>query len=231
MTDHSPDAPRPLRRSFLERVAALGAGLALAGLPTSARAQGGVRAHARGAGAPAEPSEHDAWMDGLRGTHRHIVDAPALGDGRPLLQTRNFLDAYRDAYRAPEREVSVALGVHGSTTPIVFRDAIWERFRLGEHFRITDPATGAPATRNVYANVRPGDPVPADAAIDALQRRGVVVNLCNTTLGRVAGPLAAAGRGTPAAVRAALLDARLPGVVVVPAMIVALSRAKVRGFS
>lgn len=212
------------RRGFLARL-----GLGLAGLTGVVMTPAGLRAETLGAGS-AQP-DPDAWLAALQGKHRQIFDAPTLGDGKALLQAKNFLDAYRDAYGAKDGEVSVAVGVHGGAFPLVFRDEVWQRFGFGERFSVSDPATRRPAVRNLFARARPGDPLPEAATVEALQQRGVVFLLCNNTLGRTTAALAGAGFGAAPAVRQELLAGLLPGVQVVPAMVVALSRAQEKGFS
>lgn len=120
--------------------------------------------------------------------------------------------------------------VHGSAFPLVFNDATWARFRLGEQFGLQDPGTKEAAVRNVFVRVRARDPRPSKASLDTLQRRGVFV-LCNNTLKRVTGDLARTAGRTPESVREELLAGLLPGVTVVPAAVVALNRAQEHGLT
>lgn len=73
--------------------------------------------------------------------------------------------------------------------------------------------------------------VPADVSIEALQERGVIFLLCNNSLKRLTGTLSQAGFGMPESIRAELLEGLLPGVEVVPAMVVALNLAQEEGLS
>ena len=214
-----PSAPAGLpRRGFLARL-----GLGILGTLTAGRA-----AAPASLGAQVAPA-HDAWLDGLTGKHRQIFDASALSGGRPLVQARNFMNAYREAYGLEDSDVNAVIGVHGETVPLVFQDRVWERFALGERYRMQDARTKAPARRNVYFPAAPGSAVDADASVEALQARGVVFLLCNNSLKRFTGQLSTAGFGTPEAVREELIAGLLPGVVVVPAMVVAMNLAQERG--
>lgn len=214
-----PEAPPGLpRRGFLTRL-----GLGVLGALTAGRA-----AAPGPLGAQAAPAQ-DAWLEGLTGKHRQIFDASALSGGRPLVQARNFMNAYGEAYGLEDADVNAVIAVHGETVPLVFRDAVWERFSLGERYRMQDPRTKAPARRNVYFPAVPGSAVDADASVEALQARGVVFLLCNNSLKRFTGQLSQAGFGTPEAVREELLAGLLPGVVVVPAAVVAMNLAQERG--
>lgn len=207
------------RRNFLGRVLAAGAAL---GLPSasSLAAQGGAF--------PAvDPDE--GWLKRLNGKHRQLFDTPALQGGKALMQARNFLDAYGAAYGVPDRDLSVLIIAHGGAFPLAFNDATWERFELGERYGVRD--AGGNARRNVFAAGRAGDPVPPDASIETLQRRGVVFVLCNNTLKRATGEIAKSLSRTPEAVRSELLKGLLPGVTVVPAAVLAVNRAQEHGLT
>lgn len=173
----------------------------------------------------------DPWLDRLKGERGQIFDATTISGGKVLQQARNFLDAYRDAYGVSSEQLDVVVGAHGGALPLVFQDAAWDRFAFGERSDVNDYRTRAPARRNIFARAETGSPIPADATIEALQERGVIFILCNNSLRRITGTLAQAGFGTAEEVRAELLAGLLPGVEVVPAMVVAMNLAQERGLS
>jgi intracellular sulfur oxidation DsrE/DsrF family protein len=222
-----PEQPHPEpRRGFLARVAAGSAAVA-AGLAAP---------RLMGAAVPASPSnaisaQGDDWMSALTGKHRTVFDLSAHHNGKPLAQAKNYLDAWRDAFHTPEREVNLVIGVHGEGMPIVLNDALWSRFRIGERYTITDAATKAPATRNVFAEANgvADGPITREQSVEALQRRGVRFLICMNTIAAATRMLATAGAGAPEEIRSALLAGVLPGVVTVPAMVVTLTQLQERG--
>lgn len=160
-----------------------------------------------------------------------MFDVEAHKNGHALAQAKNFLDGWEQAYGVPRREVNLVLGVRGAGLPLVMADAVWARYRLGDQYGVADPSGGAAATRNVFtaAHVLPNGPVTAEQTVEALQRRGVLFLLCNNTVTGAARRLAAAGLGSPDAIRDDILANVLPGVVVVPAMVIAFTRMQERG--
>jgi intracellular sulfur oxidation DsrE/DsrF family protein len=66
--------------------------------------------------------------------------------------------------------------------------------------------------------------------MEALQRRGVVFALCNNALKRWAGRLEKSGLGAAADVHADLVAHALPGVIIVPDVLVTMTKAHERGF-
>ena len=177
------------------------------------------------------PEHENDWMKALTGKHRTVFDLAAHRNGKPLAQAKNYLDAWRDAFQVPDRDVNIVIGVHGDGIPIVLTDALWDRFRIGEQYEVTDASTKGPAKRNVFtaANVFADGPVTGEQTVEALQRRGALFLVCMNTIANATRKLSGAGFGTPADVRAALLGGLVPGVITVPAMVVTLTQLQERG--
>lgn len=213
------DTLRPARRGFLGRLSA--SVIALGALPASMRAAETTHADRT----PIAVDE--AWMDGLTGKYKQFFDCKAHLDGAAIGPVRNFLNAYRDAYGVSDAEINAVVGFHGSAAPMAFTDAAWQRFRFGQSTSLLDPATKMPILKNPALNV---GALPTDALLPVLQKRGVTFLLCNNSLTRMIRTLAADGYGTEAALRAELTGpSLLPGVIVVPAMVVAANRLQMRG--
>lgn len=112
---------------------------------------------------------------------------------------------------------------------------MWAKYHLGTALNLTDPATNAPLERNWFAHPQQGDPVAdgtPDSSIEALQRSGVVFALCNNALLRWSGRLEkqGLGGGTAADIHADLATHALPGVIVVPNVLITMTKAHERGF-
>jgi intracellular sulfur oxidation DsrE/DsrF family protein len=213
------------RRGFVARLVSGAAALATVGA--------GGAPHLSGAETRRVPVPADDWMASLTGKHRTVFDLSSHRGGKPLAQAKNYLDAWRDAFQMPERDVNLVIGVHGDGFPIVAGDALWTRYRLGEQYEVTDGETKGPAVRNVFstAHAAPSGLVSVEQSIEALQRRGVRFIVCNNTIAGATRRLAAAGLGGGDEIRAALVAGLLPGVIVVPAMVVALTQLQERGLS
>jgi intracellular sulfur oxidation DsrE/DsrF family protein len=211
------------RRGFVGAVAALGAGLAV-----------GADTRVPRFFAPQQPS--DAWLDQLKGKHRQLFDVPEPEGGTVLRHVRNYLDAWRNAFGVGERDVSVVVTLYARTTPLGLQDAMWEKYQLGAALNITDPTTNAPLVRNWFAHSKPGDLVAdgePETSMETLQRRGVVFALCNNALTRWSARLAKSGMGGGVAVdvHTDLVAHALPGVVIVPDVLVTMTKAHERGFA
>lgn len=168
--------------------------------------------------------DHDAWMQRASGEHRVLFHATGPGDGAPMLMAMNYLDVYASAYNASREHVSVVIGVHGSALPIGLNDGAWDRYELGRRINVNDPDTKEPAKRNVFAV---GGPI----SIDTAMARGIVLLVCNVALTMTAGSIARARSLVAADVYNDLKSSVLPGAVVVPGLVVAISRAQEKGFT
>jgi intracellular sulfur oxidation DsrE/DsrF family protein len=171
------------------------------------------------------------WIKAIGGRHRTVFDVAAHRNGKPLAQAKNFLDAWENAFHVPEREVSLVVGIHGDAFPIVLADATWARFRIGELYEVADASTKSGAVRNVFTRAHAGEAavVKVEQTVEALQQRGVRFIVCNNTIAGATDKLVAAGRGSADEIRSALLAGLLPGIRVVPAMVVALTQLQEAG--
>lgn len=205
----------PERRRFLTHLAGAAA---LLGLPATAHARSNLSRLDE-----ESLKDGDAWMKLLTGKHRQFFHAMSAAE-EPLRMSSNFLDAYRDAFGAAASEVNAVIGVHAGALNMGFDDALWAKYELGKVSNVIDPSTKAPAIRNVFA--REGT-----YNIAALQKRGIVVLMCNTALRNRATQMSIAHGVSYATMYAELSGGRLPGVILVPAMVVAINRAQERGFT
>lgn len=173
----------------------------------------------------------DNWLKGMNGRYRQFFDAPAPAGGIPLVHVMNYYDTYNKAYNVKDAEIDAVLTFYGSTTFHGLNDAMWAKYRLGEFLNEKD-ASGKAHTANPWraAPVIVGMAMPP-ASIEALQKRGTTMILCNNALGIFSGLLAQA-RGLDATVVYNDMKANmLPGVELIPGMVVAVEQAKKAGLA
>lgn len=144
----------------------------------------------------------------------------------------NYYQTYNTAYGVPDREINGIGTFYGGTTFYGLNDAMWAKYRLGEFLKAEDPATGKPAVANPWrtAPVIVGMTLP-DASIESLQQRGARFIVCNNALSIFSG-LLAKSRGLDAGEVYRDMKANiLPGVTLVPAMVIAIEKAQARGIA
>jgi intracellular sulfur oxidation DsrE/DsrF family protein len=222
------------RRGFLGRIAgaAAVAGLSASGTAVAAAGQG--------------PED---WMQDVKGAHRCLFDFPQHKNGMPLLHILNYLNTYSAAYKTGAGQVGAVGTFYGAgsqaSISLAFNDVVWEKHRLGAYTGLKD-ADGKPYTRNVFhkptgkdlhllmqAIDSPMIPALTDAVpalgIESLQKMGATFLLCANALGIWCLELEARGHGKAADLDKELRANLLPGVAVVPAMVIAIEKAQEAG--
>jgi len=121
---------------------------------------------------------------------------------------------------------------------LAFNDDMWKKYGLGNASKVMD-GSNQPATANVFYKAPEGSaslsisgtpiPVPADSSISALQQRGAVFILCNNAFNVWMGILGGGDAAKTAALRKEFETNILPGVYLVPAMVVAINQAQKNG--
>ena len=172
----------------------------------------------------AEPGDPDAWIDRLDGPHRTMIQTHQYFMSA-LVDARTMLANARDAYGIREADFRIAVITHGVALQGLLRDDVWQRFGLGEFYKVNDPRTGAPSVRNFYLDPQDGEP--QDAAVRDLMQRGVVFVACNVAVKSLAKKLARGG--SPDAIYPEIRDGLVPGTVLVPDVFVSMTRAQDRG--
>ena len=195
------------RRGFLARAAA---GLvALGVLPEVASAAGSAR------GAAAVQGGWDmSWLDRLTGKHKQVFDLSDMDIG-PLV-VKNWLDAHQTVYGLSGKDLSAVVGIGGHAFPINASDALYQKYPIGELWKVNDPDTGKPAMRNTFMDGGKSAPF-IGAGVRPLQERGVIFWQCNNSLLGVAARIGAAVKRPPAELYPVLRAGLNPGVIVVPA--------------
>jgi hypothetical protein len=223
------EASLPRRREFLGRLAAGAVALGLGGSASAAFASG-VRA-------PADLAPSDKWLTALTGKYRQFFDMPNHQNGMGLLHVRNYLNTMRDTYHLQHPNVTAVVGLYGMSTMLGFNDAMWQKYGVANPIKVMD-GSNRTATANVFADAPPGSPnlsltgapisIPADSSITSLQQRGAVFILCNNAFNVWMGLLGGSGAKS-AELRKEFEANMLPGVYLVPAMVVATNQAQTHG--
>jgi hypothetical protein len=216
------------RRRFLAKFA--GASTVLAAAAMSETAAGQKLAPARPAAAMAGRGEWNlSWIERIdRARHKAVFDATEIAGGTAAANAFLCLRDYAALYHATDADMGIVVVVRHFALPLVFGDAAWARFKLGEMGKIKDPVTGEEALRNPFLRPRPGEktmlPDPG-AAVDALIGRGVVFLCCNEALKHFAELLGKSANIPPEEALRALVASLIPGTLLVPSGIFGLTRA------
>lgn len=212
----SPNDP-VARRNFLQRASAIT--LAAAAWPRQLHATSTMDA----------TQDADRWLTALRAPNRQLFDIPSIGDSLGPVHILNYLNTYNNAYGVKDSDINAVGTFYGGTTLLAANDAMWTKYRLGELLDVKN-AAGQHVTTNPWrTSVHALGMDIAPASIEALQKRGVTFIACNNAINFWTGQVARTRGGEAAAVDKEIRANLLPGVIVVPAMVIAIERAQKAG--
>lgn len=216
------------RRRFL---AGLGAAVGVGGV-IGAAVNSPAAAAEVSADAPWRPARHaqDDWLDKIPGEHRLAFDTTTPeGLALALRFGSNYFAANKEAYGLKNDDLAVVIVLRHKSTSFGYSDAMWAKYgkQFSAQAEFTDPKTKEPPTANVYTAAREGQAAPVDELIKkgahfvvcAMSTRGIAVMIAEAT-----------GAGTDSVIKE-LTSNLIGNARMVPAGIVAVSRAQERGYS
>jgi hypothetical protein len=224
------------RRSF---VGTVGSGIAaLTSLGTAV---------AEAPGAPGLVYRHDDWkfadFDKLlkfKGRGKQMYDVHPINEGGFLSIIKNSINGLTFGFGIPVDEIKIVAAMHGPSNMLNFDDSMWAKYKLGEWLKVKDPDTGQPAVKNIFypkkytaGSTDPNDRkgIYQDWGIEALQPRGLQLLSChNATEAQVNALIKQNSLKEPVEeIVADLQSHTLPGVIIVPTMVSAISMLQSEG--
>jgi intracellular sulfur oxidation DsrE/DsrF family protein len=218
------------RRSFITGIQSKLAALAAMTVGSATLAQG----------KPAskwEPARHekDDWLDKTPVKHRLVFDTTTPDAfGEALAFAGNYLRVNEADYGLQDSDLSVVIVARHRSTPFAYNDAIWVKYGtpMSTRSKIEDPKTRQPPAANIYNFEGYGDLLSnRGTTVDSLLKRGVQLAVCSTATRAVAGTIAKAVGGNADTINSELIANLLSNSRMVPAGIVAVSRAQERGYT
>lgn len=213
------------RRAMMSGITGVGVGALQLTAPRLAAAQAPDAAF--------KPARHaqDAWINGLPGSHRTIIDSVSpRGVGEALLFARNLFVANGSGYGLKDADVAVIICLRHVSTGFAFNDAMWAKYgaQLAGGPDFTDPKTKRTPTTNLYNATDYG----LGFTIGLVASRGTQFAVCSMATQRLSGLIATAvGNTTPDAVFKELTSNLVPNSHMVTAGVVAVTRAQEYGYT
>ena len=216
------------RRRFL---GSLVSGAAVAGLATFTPS---LNLHAQeGTNDFVNADDPDEWFKKIKGRHRIVYDVTHPNEIFPFAWPRVFL-LTNEKTGTPAKDCSVVVVLRHTGIPFAFENRIWEKYKLGELFKIDDPLTKAPAIRNTFWEPKPGEyKIPGignvEIGINELQASGVMFCICDMAATVFSARAAAGMKLDETVVKKDWIAGLLPGVQIVPSGVWAVGRAQEHG--
>jgi hypothetical protein len=214
------------RRGFIGRLASGAVALGATTLIDPNRVFG----KAVGSGPTPGDSTFEQWLGRIKGTHKQVFDCMMPDGGMPLAWTRVFLMTNKSIGVA-ENDCTAVLVLRHESIPFAMEDRLWDKYKFGEVFKLTDSATKAPALRNSYWKPKPNElPLPG-MAVNELLDSGVLVGVCDMALTVYSKAVAGKMNLNADECKKDWVSGVLPGIQIVPSGVLAINRAQERGCS
>lgn len=208
------------RREFLGKVAAASIALGL----------GGALPQRLNAAVDAAAPDVEKWPD-VHGKHRQMYDAVSWNHGLSLVWAMIFLDTNKASSNLDDKDLSAVVVMRHEGVVLAFTDPIWKKYKLGEAFKIDDPATKAPAERNPFFHAKDGELMFPGMDIAKLMDRGVTFGACNVALTVYSGMRADALGIDKDTAKKEWTAGLIPGFTLLPSGVWGVNRAQEHGCS
>ena len=213
---------QPTRREFIGRLGA-----------TSAAAfvgEGALDAFANTNSATSSETWDMSWVEKLKTpTYKAVIDANTLEEGYALDLASGLYSTYKEVHGAGDDQVRIVIVARRGGTPLVFGDAIWEKFPIAADAKLMDN-DNTPYRRNPYYRARPGaSPESGASKIESLSKRGAIFLVCNVAANNWVRSLAEKTQRDREEVKREVFANFVPGTIVMPNGVFALMRAQNAG--
>ena len=173
-----------------------------------------------------EPARHDqdAWMNEIPGVHRVFVDSSSPeGGGDAMRFGSNVIQTHVEAYKGKQSDVAAIICFRHGATPYGYGDALWAKYGAILSRGATPTPTANPMNSDNELN--------GGNTIDEFVKLGGHFAICNRSTRRWSQTIAKETNQKPEDVYAEIQAGLVPNGRLVPAGVVAATRAQEYGYS
>jgi hypothetical protein len=133
------------RHDFLQHIA-LGS-LSATLIPITAQAAWAERAGAASTESGGAQNVDLSWTRRLTGKYKAVYDSPDIGGGLGVLRAGIVSAQYMSAFNVPASALSPVIVLRHDGIVLAMQQEFWDRYKIGEKYKVTHPWSGAPLTR------------------------------------------------------------------------------------
>lgn len=172
-----------------------------------------------------------SWVERISPAPYKVVIDSTKVEGDSLFTAGDILDTFHDVYNTPDDQTRVVVVMRHFGAAMGLTDALWDKYAIGEERTVTDPATKAPAKRNIFLRAGPNDKEKweLNSKIEPLVARGVTFLVCSRAAMSLASSLAKKVNKPVEEVQADVKAGLVPGAFLMPNGVFAVIRAQNAG--
>ena len=215
------DNQQPRRREFIGQLGAI----AMAATVPSARELDASRRLV------ASAAWDMSWVERVTAAPYKVAIDTTKIENDELYTAFDILDTFHEVYGGGNEPMQVVVVLRHFAAAMAQRDAMWERYGIGEERSVTDPETKVPAKRNPFLRPSPSakESWELNSKIEPLVARGVIFLVCHRATMGLASSLAKRVNKPVDEVKEDLRTNVVPGAILMPNGIFALIRAQNAG--
>ena len=172
-----------------------------------------------------------SWPSRLNGKYKAVFDNAEPENGYGVWRASAWARQYRDVLKAAPADVTPAIVLRHNAIVLAMQNSFWDKYRIGATKRIVHPITGKPTSKNpVLMDEKDGIPEPFNnASLPRQLARGVIVLACDLALQDCIDLIKKTDKVSDAEARKQALAAMIPGVILQPSGVFAVTLAQEAG--
>jgi Uncharacterized conserved protein len=174
-----------------------------------------------------------AWTDRLKGKYRAVFDNTEPESGYGVWRASAWAKQYMEVLKAAPADVSPAIVLRHNAIVLAMQQSFWDKYRIGASKKVTHPLTMEVTDKNpALLGEKDGIPEPFNqAGLTKQLARGVTVLACNLALQDCVDLIVKTDKVSDAEARKRALAYLVPGVILQPSGVFAVTRAQEAGAS
>jgi hypothetical protein len=173
------------------------------------------------------------WPSRLKGKYKAVFDNSEIESGYGVWRASAWAGQYRDVLKATPADLSPVVILRHNAIALAMQQPYWDKYGIGASKKIMHPLTGEPTDKNpVLLDEKDGIPAPFNQAGLLKQLgRGVTVLACNLALQDCVDLIQRTDKVDPAEARKRAIAYLVPGVILQPSGVFAVTLAQDAGAS
>ena len=185
------------------------------------------------ASAPTSDEWDVTWPSKLTGKHKSVFDNAEVESGYGVWRTAAWARQHMQVLKADMKDVTPSLVLRHNAIILAMQQSFWDKYGIGAMKKVTHPLTGEPTDRNpALLGEKDGIPAPFNqAGVLSQLSHGVPVLACNLALQDCVDLITRLDKVDPAEARKRALAYMIPGIILQPSGVFAVTLAQEAGAS
>ena len=173
------------------------------------------------------------WPGRLKGKYKAVFDNTEPESGYGVWRAAAWAGQYIEHLKAPPADVVPVLVLRHNAIVLAMQQSFWDKYGIGATKKITHPLTMEPTSKNpALLDEKDGIPAPFNnAGLTKQLARGVTTLACNLALQDCVDLIAKTDKVDAAEARKRAIAYLVPGVILQPSGVFAVTRAQEAGAS